>query len=47
MDVEVLYKLFKEGASFEELIQKGNTVPKGKDPVFGMEAVRNMRKKYK
>ena len=47
MDVEVLYKLFKEGASFEELIQKGNTVPVGKDPVFGMEAVKNMRKKYK
>ena len=27
MDVEILYELFKNGASFEELIQKGNTVP--------------------
>tara|TARA_B100000886_G_scaffold64795_1_gene40495 strand:+ start:1475 stop:2164 length:690 start_codon:yes stop_codon:yes gene_type:complete len=47
MDVETLYELFKNGASFEELIQKGNTVPEGKKPVFGMEAVRNMRKKFK
>ena len=47
MDVETLYELFKKGASFEELIQKGNTVPEGKKPIFGMEAVRNMRKKFK
>ena len=47
MDVETLYEMFKNGASFEELIRKGNTVPKGKKPVFGMEAVRNMRKKFK
>ena len=31
MDVETLYELFKNGASFEELIQKGNTVPAGKN----------------
>ena len=47
MDVEILYQLFKDGASFEELIRKGNTVPEGKKPVFGMDAVRNMRKKFK
>ena len=27
MDIDVLYDMFKKGASFEELIQKGNTVP--------------------
>jgi len=47
MDIDVLYDMFKKGASFEELIQKGNTVPEGKKPVAGMEAVMNMRKKYK
>ena len=47
MDIDVLYGMFKKGASFEELIQKGNTVPEGKQPVAGMEAVMNMRKKYK
>jgi hypothetical protein len=47
MDIDVLYDMFKKGASFEELIQKGNTVPEGKKPVAGMEAVINMRKKYK
>ena len=47
MDIDVLYDLFKNGASFEELIKKGNTVPEGKSPVFGMEAVMNMRKKFK
>ena len=31
MDVEILYQLFKDGASFEELIRKGNTVPEGKN----------------
>ena len=47
MDIEVLYEMFKTGATFEELIVKGNTVPEGKKPVFGMEAVMNMRKKFK
>ena len=47
MDIEVLYEMFKNGATFEELIVKGNTVPEGKKPVFGMEAVMNMRKKFK
>ena len=37
-------KCLKNGATFEELIVKGNTVPEGKKPVFGMEAVMNMRK---
>jgi hypothetical protein len=47
MDIDVLYEMYKKGASFEELIQKGNTVPEGKKPIAGMEAVMNMRKKYK
>ena len=47
MDIEVLYEMFKNGATFEELIVKGNTVPEGKKPVFGIEAVMNMRKKFK
>ena len=47
MDIDVLYDMFKKGVSFEELIQKGNTVPEGKKPVAGMEAVMNMRKKFK
>ena len=47
MDIDVLYEMFIKGASFEELIQKGNTVPEGKKPVAGMEAVMNMRKKFK
>ena len=47
MDIDVLYEMFKGGASFEQLIQKGNTVPEGKKPVAGMEAVMNMRKKFK
>ena len=44
---QVLYEMYKSGTPFEELIVKGNTVPKGKRPVFGMEAVMNMRKKFK
>ena len=32
---------------FIALIKKGNTVPEGKSPVYGMEAVMNMRKKFK
>ena len=47
MDIDVLYEMYKSGTPFEELIVKGNTVPKGKKPVFGMEAVMNMRKKFK
>ena len=47
MDIDVLYEMFKGGASFEQLIQKGNTVPEGKKPVAVMEAVMNMRKKFK
>ena len=44
MDIDVLYEMFKGGASFKQLIQKGNTVPEGKKPVAGMEAVMNMKK---
>ena len=40
-------KCIKKERPFEELIQKGNTVPEGKKPIAGMEAVMNMRKKYK
>ena len=47
MDIDVLYEMYKSGVPFEELIIKGNTVPEGKKPVFGMEAVMNMRKKFK
>jgi catechol 2,3-dioxygenase-like lactoylglutathione lyase family enzyme len=47
MDIDVLYDMYKNGTPFEELILKGNTVPKGKKPVFGFEAVMNMRKKFK
>ena len=47
MDVEVLHKMFKSGAPFEDLIKKGNTVPEGKKPVSGIEAVKNMKKKFK
>ena len=30
-----------------ELTKKGNTVPKGKKPVAGIQAAINMRKKFK
>ena len=43
LDIDVLYDMFKKGASFEELIQKGNTVPEVRNH-RGMEAVMNMRK---
>ena len=46
MDIEVLYEMFKSGAGFSELIKKGNTVPDGKKPVSGLDAVMNMRKKF-
>ena len=47
MDVEILYEMFKSGSSFEDLIIKGNTVPEGKNPIAGLEAVKNMKKKFK
>mgnify|MGYP005670774951 FL=1 len=47
MDVEILYEMFKSGSSFEDLIIKGNTVPEGKKPIAGLEAVKNMKKKFK
>ena len=46
MDIEVLYEMFISGADFSELIKKGNTVPDGKKPVSGLDAVMNMRKKF-
>ena len=46
MDVEVLFEMFKSGVPFSELIKKGNTVPDGKKPVSGLDAVMNMRKKF-
>ena len=47
MDVEILYEMYKSGESFKNLIQKGNTVPDGKKPLSGLDAVKNMKKKYK
>lgn len=47
MDIDILYDMYKSGIPFEELILKGNTVPEGKNPVFGFEAVMNMKKKFK
>ena len=47
MDIDILYDMYKSGIPFEELILKGNTVPEGKKPVFGFEAVMNMKKKFK
>ena len=38
---------YKAGSDFSELITKGNTVPDGKKPVSGVEAVVNMKKKFK
>ena len=47
MDMEVLYKMYKDNVPFEKLIVKGNTVPDGKKAVSGLDAVKNMTKKYK
>ena len=47
MDVEILYEMLQSGSSFEDLIRKGNTVPEGKKPVAGLDAVKNMKKKFK
>ena len=47
MDIEVLYKMYKAGSEFSELITKGNTVPEGKKPVSGIDAVVNMKKKFR
>ena len=47
MDIERLYEMYKSGVPYEEIVKKGNTVPDGKEPVSGMEAAMNMRKKYK
>ena len=47
MDIEILYKMYQEGADYETLIKKGNTVPEGKSPVSGIEAAVKMTKKYK
>ena len=47
MDIEILYEMYKSGESFKNLIQKGNTVPDGKKPLSGLDAVKNMKKKYK
>jgi len=47
MDIDVLYEMYKSGTPFEDLVKKGNTVPEGKKPVFGFEAVMNMEKKFK
>ena len=44
---ERLYEMHKSGVPYEEIVKKGNTVPDGKEPVSGMEAAMNMRKKYK
>ncbi len=47
MDIDVLHEMYKSGTPFEDLVKKGNTVPEGKKPVFGFEAVMNMEKKFK
>ena len=47
MDIEILYEMYKSGESFKNLIQKGNTVPDGKNPLSGLDAVKNMTKKFK
>ena len=47
MDIEVLYTMYKAGSEFSELITKGNTVPEGKKPVSGIDAVVNMKKKFR
>ena len=47
MDIEILYRMYKSGVPLEELAIKGNTVPIGKKPIFGLEAVMNMDKKFK
>ena len=47
MDIDILYKMYQEGADYETLIKQGNTVPEGKSPVSGIEAAVKMTKKYK
>ena len=47
IDRKVLYEMYKAGSDFSELITKGNTVPEGKKPVSGFDAVVNMKKKFK
>ena len=47
MDIEILHRMYKSGVPLEELVVKGNTVPKGKKPIYGLEAVMNMDKKFK
>ena len=47
MDIETLHEMYKSGTPFEKLIEKGNTVPEGKKPISGIEAVKNMKKKFK
>ena len=42
MDIEILYEMYKSEESFKNLIQKGNTVPDGKKPLSGLDAVKNM-----
>ena len=47
MDMDVLYEMYKSGTPFEDLIVKGNTVPKDKKPIAAFEAVMNMRRTFK
>ena len=47
MDIEILHRMYKSGVPLEELVIKGNTVPRGKKPIYGLEAVMNMDKKFK
>ena len=47
MDMEVIYKMYKDNVTFEKLIVIGNTVPDGIKAVSGLDAVKNMTKKYK
>ena len=47
MDIDILYQMYKNGETLENLTKKGNTVPKGKKPVAGIQAAVNMRKKFK
>ena len=47
MDIDILFQMYKNGESLKNLTKKGNTVPKGKRPVAGIQAAINMRKKFK
>ena len=47
MDIDILYQMYKNGESLQNLTKKGNTVPEGKKPVSGIQAAINMRKKFK